>query len=128
MGRVSVESKAGGGGAFSPAASGDESGPIAAGMRPTKPQRRYLVRGLTEPGGKLPLRHQSGGEVLRKTIESCIAQGWVEPWTRNPIKPDWLVCRLTAAGYRVLGATPARSPKSGLSQDAPPDLTLQAAR
>jgi hypothetical protein len=22
---------------------------------------------------------------------------------QNPIKPDWLVCRLTAAGYRVLG-------------------------
>ena len=75
----------------------------AAGMRPTDPQRRYLERGLNEPGGKLPLFGPDGREVPKKTIEACLAHGWAEPWTKNPIKPDWLVCRLTPEGYRVLG-------------------------
>ncbi len=81
-----------------------------AAVRPTAPQRRYLERGLDQPGGKLPLFDRDGREVPRKTIESCIAHGWAEAWARNPIKPDWLVCRLTPAGYQVLGrATPVRS-------------------
>ena len=75
----------------------------AAAVRPSAPQRRYLERGLDQPGGKLPLFDRDGREVPRRTIEACIAHGWAELWTRNPIKPDWLVCRLTAAGYRVLG-------------------------
>jgi hypothetical protein len=28
---------------------------------------------------------------------------WATPWANNPIKPDWLVCRLTQSGDRVLG-------------------------
>lgn len=78
----------------------------AAAMRPSNPQRRYLERGLDQPGGKLPLFDRDGRQVPRKTIEACIANGWAEPWTTNPVRPDWLVCRLTAAGYRVLGETP----------------------
>jgi hypothetical protein len=74
--------------------------------RPTEPQRRYLERGLSEPGGKLPLFDRDGREVPHKTIEACIAHGWAEPWFANPIKPEWLVCKLTEAGYRVLGADP----------------------
>jgi hypothetical protein len=94
----------------------DLSGHIAAVVRPTEAQRRYLERGLTQPGGKLPLFDRDGREVPRKTIESCMAHGWAVPWLHNPIKPDWLVCRLTAAGYRVLGreppeAEPAAQPK-----------------
>ncbi len=77
----------------------------AAVLRPTEAQRRYLERGLQEPGGKLPLFDREGREVPRKTIEACIANGWAEPWTKNPIKPDWLVCRLTAAGARALNKT-----------------------
>lgn len=69
-------------------------------------QRRYLVRGLSQPGGKLPLFDAEGQQVARQTVESCIAHGWAEAWFANPIKPDWLVCRLTGAGYRMLGATP----------------------
>jgi hypothetical protein len=81
----------------------------AAAVRPSAAQRRYLERGLEQPGGKLPLFDRDGREVPRKTIEACIAHGWAELWTRNPIKPDWLVCRLTDAGYRVLGRpAPAR--------------------
>ena len=80
-----------------------------AAMRPTGPQRRYLERGLGQPGGKLPLFDRDGREVPKKTVEACIAHGWAEPWTRNPINPEWLVCRLTPAGYRALGReAPAR--------------------
>jgi hypothetical protein len=75
-------------------------------VKPTEAQRRYLTRGLTQPGGKLPLFDRDGREVPKKTIESCVQHGWAQPWTHNPIKPDWLVCRLTAAGYQVLGAAP----------------------
>src|ERR1700761_9237916 len=74
-----------------------------AAVRPTAPQRRYLERGLDQPGGKLPLFDRDGREVPKKTVEACLAHGWAELWTRNPIKPDWLVCRLTPAGYRALG-------------------------
>jgi hypothetical protein len=84
-------------------ASGHDEDTNKAAMRPTAPQRRYLERGLDQPGGKLPLFDRDGREVPKKTIASCIAHGWCEAWTRNPIKPEWLVCRLTAAGYRVLG-------------------------
>lgn len=79
------------------------------GMEPSRlsaAQRRYLARGLAQPGGKLPLFDGEGQQVARQTVESCIAHGWAEPWFANPTKPDWLVCRLIAAGYRALGATP----------------------
>ena len=81
--------------------------PPAEEARPTEPQRRYLERGLREPGGKLPLFDRDGRQVARKTIEACMAHGWAEPWFANPIKADWLVCKLTPAGYRVLGAKKA---------------------
>jgi hypothetical protein len=83
------------------------SGDIAAGVRPSEAQRRYLERGLTQPGGKLPLFDRDGREVSRKTIESCVSHGWAAAWVPNPIKPDWQVCRLTDAGYRALGREPA---------------------
>jgi len=72
-------------------------------LRPSAAQLRYLARGLTEPGGKLPLFDRDGREIPRKTVEACIAHGWAEPWVANPMKPNWLVCRLTAEGRRVLG-------------------------
>jgi len=78
------------------------------GPRPTDPQRRYLERGLSQPGGKLPLFDRDGREVPRATIEACIAHGWAEPWFANPLKPNWLVCKLTPAGYQVLGREPPR--------------------
>jgi len=71
--------------------------------RPSFAQRRYLERGLTQPGGKLPLFDTDGRQVARQTVESCIARGWAVTWFANPTKPDWLVCRLTPAGYRALG-------------------------
>jgi len=91
---------------------------VAVGLRPTEAQRRYLERGLTQAGGKLPLFDRDGREVARKTVESCVAHGWAAPWVQNPIKPDWLVCRLTEAGYRVLGSEPLAAP---VPRERPPD-------
>ncbi|MBT5432829.1 MAG: hypothetical protein P8Q36_13810 [Alphaproteobacteria bacterium] len=71
--------------------------------RPTPVQKRWLVRGLDQAGGKLPLFDEDGREIDPRTIKSCIRQGWAEPWIANPIKPDWLVCRLTDAGREILG-------------------------
>ncbi len=73
--------------------------------KPSAAQLKYLRRGLQQPGGKLPLFDGSGREFSRKTVEACIGNGWAEPWFSNPIKPDWLVCKLTGEGYRVLGTT-----------------------
>jgi hypothetical protein len=83
----------------------EESSEPAPDIRPSEAQVRYLARGLDEPGGKLPLFDRDGREIPRKTVEACIARGWAEPWVANPMKPDWLVCRLTPAGHRVLGRT-----------------------
>jgi hypothetical protein len=70
--------------------------------KPTAAQRRYLRRGLVQPGGKLPLFDSAGQQISTRTIRHCIAQGWAEPWFENPIKPYWLVCRLTERGRDIL--------------------------
>jgi hypothetical protein len=101
-----VRDSSGKGSDHQPAPDPDLSGDIAARVRPSEAQRRYLERGLTQAGGKLPLFDRDGREVSRKTVESCVAHGWAAPWSHNPIKPDWLVCRLTPAGYRALGSAP----------------------
>ncbi|SLN37969.1 hypothetical protein [Oceanibacterium hippocampi] len=71
---------------------------------PTAVQRRYLRLGLGQPGGKLPLHDRNGQRIKPATIRACLDHGWAVPWTRNPIKPDWLVCRLTPAGEAVATA------------------------
>ena len=68
---------------------------------PTAAQLAWLKRGLAQPGGKLPLFDDSGQRVNTRTIRSCISQGWAEHWFANPIKPDWLVCKLTDEGRRI---------------------------
>jgi hypothetical protein len=97
---------------------GDETG--AGNGHPSEAQRRYLERGLAQAGGKLPLFDQQGREVAHKTIQTCIAHGWAEPWFANPLKPDWLVCRLTPAGHRALGRP---VPDSGSGDTAGGPLT-----
>jgi hypothetical protein len=69
---------------------------------PTPAQRDWLTRGLTQAGGKLPLFLDDGRRVDPRTIRSCMEQGWAEPWFANPLKPDWLVCRLTQAGRNAI--------------------------
>ena len=65
---------------------------------PTLAELMYLRRGLTQPGGKLPLFDLDGQEVDPALVRRCLARGWAEPWFNNPLKPDWLVCRLTNGG------------------------------
>ena len=68
--------------------------------RPTPTQRAWLRAGFTQAGGKLPLFDARGQRVSERTIRSCLDQGWAEPWFENPIKPDWLVCKLTDKGRK----------------------------
>jgi len=78
-----------------------ELSPVAkrkASARPTPAQRAWLRAGLTQAGGKLPLFDKRGQRVSERTIRSCLMQGWAEPWFEDPIKPDWLVCKLTDKG------------------------------
>ena len=66
--------------------------------RPSPAQLRYLKRGLDQAGGKLPLFDRDGQRINEQTIRSCMKNGWCKSWAKNPIKPDWIVCKLTAAG------------------------------
>ncbi len=65
-------------------------------------QRKWLERGLTQPGGKLPLFDADGRKVSPQVVKKCVEAGWAEPWFANQLKPDWLVCKLTTAGRSAL--------------------------
>ena len=64
--------------------------------------RNYLKQGLKQPGGKLPLFDGRGQEISSGVIKSCMKKGLAERWFANPLKPDWLVCRITEKGRQVL--------------------------
>lgn len=70
--------------------------------RPTPAQRRYLKRGMEQAGGKLPLFDVEGQRIDAQTVRACLKSGWAEPWFDNPLKPDWLICRLTPEGRAAL--------------------------
>ena len=70
---------------------------------PTVAQRAWLQRGVNQAGGKLPLFDRNGQRVSPRTVKACLDHGWAEPWFANPLKPDWLVCKLTPAGRRAVG-------------------------
>ena len=86
-----------------------QSGPVRAPQQdptpvqrhPTPVQRRWLKRGLTQPGGKLPIFDEDGQRFANSTVKSCIRRGWAEPWFENPLKSDWVVCKLTHLGRVV---------------------------
>lgn len=69
---------------------------------PSRVQLGWLRRGLGAPGGKLPIFDRSGREVPRRVIVCCVKAGWAAPWFSNPLKPDWLVCRITDKGRDVV--------------------------
>lgn len=62
----------------------------------------YLRRGLGEPGGKLPLFDLDGQAFEPEIVRACLSAGWAEPWFANPLKPDWLVCKITPAGRETV--------------------------
>src|SRR5688572_29019163 len=65
-------------------------------------QRKWLERGLTQAGGKLPLFDGDGRRVNPQVIKKCLDEGWAEPWFANQMKPDWMVCKLTKSGRAAL--------------------------
>ena len=71
---------------------------------PTLHEVLYLRRGLLQPGGKLPLFDLDGQAVDSGLVRHCLAQGWAAPWFNNPLKPNWLVCKLTEQGRRIAQA------------------------
>ena len=75
---------------------------------PTAAQLKYLRLGRYQPGGKLPLFDPNGQQISKTIIKSCLAKGWVNTWFDNPIKPDWLVCKLTEEGIRMIDKYPDR--------------------
>jgi len=75
-------------------------------------QRKWLSRGLTQPGGKLPLFDEDGRKVSPQVVRKCLEMGWAESWFANPTKPDWLVCKLTAAGRALLAEPLADAPNA----------------
>lgn len=83
----------------------------------SKVQRLYLARGLAEPGGKLPIFDREGQEISKAIIEACVRAGWAEPWYHNPIKKDWLVCKLTVKGR--LAVAKAMMPGAGTATNSP---------
>ena len=82
----------------------DEMEPIGEldGNTLSEAQRKWLSCGLEQAGGKLPLFDEYGQQINPQTVQSCIRNGWAEPWFANPLKPDWLVCKLTDLGKEVL--------------------------
>ncbi|MDZ5647964.1 hypothetical protein ULB03_12620 [Nitrospirillum sp. BR 11828] len=80
---------------------------------PTPVQKRWLRRGLDQAGGKLPLFWPDGSKVTPATVKACLDAGWATPWFSNPLKPDWLVCRLTEAGRAVCGRSAPRQKAKG---------------
>jgi len=79
--------------------------------RPNPAQRRYLLRGLSQAGSKLPLFDEDGQHVHPALVRACIAHGWAEPWFGNPLKPDWQICKLTEKGRRALGSPEQVGPR-----------------
>jgi hypothetical protein len=74
-------------------------------FRPSLPELFYLRRGLSQPGGKLPLFDLDGQAIAAEVVQACLARGWAEPWFNNPLKPDWQVCKLTDAGRRLAASS-----------------------
>jgi len=69
-------------------------------LRISKHERDYLRSGLNQPGGKLPLFDENGQKINATIIEACLNKGLAERWFANPMKPDWMVCRLTSEGRK----------------------------
>jgi hypothetical protein len=50
-----------------------------------------------------------GARFRAKSSNHALTYGWAEPWFDNPLKADWLVCKLTLDGYQALNRAPGDS-------------------
>jgi len=61
-----------------------------------------LTCGLTQANGKLPLFDEFVKRDSDRTVKVCVDKRWAEPWFNNPIKPDWMICKLTDNGRQLV--------------------------
>lgn len=70
----------------------------------TRAELSYIMMGIDQPGGKLPLFDAHGQSVNPKIVRSCVEKGLVERWFANPMRPGWVVHRLTDRGRAILAS------------------------
>lgn len=61
---------------------------------------QWLRAGLSRSDGRLPLFDAFGDRIDPRVVQFALRSGWAEGWFANPMKPDWMVCRLTDRGRR----------------------------
>lgn len=62
----------------------------------------WLQSGLSHKDGRLALFDGTGQRVSPAVQRTAIQNGWAEGWFANPMRPNWMVCRLTPLGRQVL--------------------------
>lgn len=62
----------------------------------------WLKTGAGNTEGRLALFDGMGQRIDSQIQRAALSWGWVEGWFANPMRPDWMVCRLTPAGKRAL--------------------------
>ncbi|MEP3655166.1 MAG: hypothetical protein ABJO36_09745 [Litorimonas sp.] len=62
----------------------------------------WLKGGLDRSDGRLAMFDTFGEPVNKAVIKSAIAAGLAEPWFSSPMRPQWMVCRITAKGRETL--------------------------
>ena len=60
--------------------------------------QNWLRGGLERPDGRLAIFDTFGEPVDKAVVKSAISLGLAEPWFSSPMRPQWMVCRLTAKG------------------------------
>ena len=70
--------------------------------------RGWLQGGEAREDGRLALFDQFGEPIDRKVVKTAIASGFAEPWFASPMRPQWIVCRLTSKGQDFL-SRPAKT-------------------
>ena len=61
----------------------------------------WLSGGLGRADGRLALFDRFGEPVDPKMVRRCVQAGLAEPWFANPMRPSWMVCRLSDQGRAV---------------------------
>ena len=62
----------------------------------------WLQGGLNRSDGRLALFDRFGEPVDKAVIKTAIKQGLAEPWFSSPMRPQWMVCRITPKGRESL--------------------------
>ncbi len=62
----------------------------------------WLSGGLNRADSRLALFDQFGEPIDPNIVKSAIEKGLAEPWFSSPMRPQWMVCRLTSQGRHVL--------------------------